>query len=84
LPLAHCDLYRLEPGDVQHLGLDELLQGAVLVVEWAEKWLSAPAGGLHIAISGQNDSRTLRIEGPVDAVGLCRAAKEAQDTDSGH
>jgi tRNA threonylcarbamoyladenosine biosynthesis protein TsaE len=35
--LVHLDLYRLEPGDAGGLGLDELRERGVLVVEWGEK-----------------------------------------------
>jgi tRNA threonylcarbamoyladenosine biosynthesis protein TsaE len=36
--LIHVDLYRLEPEDLDALGLDELLAGpGVKVVEWAER-----------------------------------------------
>jgi len=36
--LVHIDLYRLEPGELDDLGLDELLAGpGVKVVEWAER-----------------------------------------------
>jgi tRNA threonylcarbamoyladenosine biosynthesis protein TsaE len=37
-PLAHADLYRLPAGSgVDDLGLDELLDSAVVVVEWGER-----------------------------------------------
>ncbi len=39
LPLVHLDAYRIKsPDEVDELGLDELIvDGAVLVVEWAER-----------------------------------------------
>ena len=37
ITLAHLDLYRLAPGDVEGLGIEELAQRAALVVEWGEK-----------------------------------------------
>ncbi len=37
LPLYHVDLYRLEPEDVEELGLPELAERGIMVVEWAEK-----------------------------------------------
>ena len=37
ITLAHLDLYRLEPADVEALGLDDYLEGGALVVEWGEK-----------------------------------------------
>jgi tRNA threonylcarbamoyladenosine biosynthesis protein TsaE len=41
IPLAHLDLYRVEPGDVEGLGLDDHLEDGALVVEWGEKLPSA-------------------------------------------
>lgn len=37
IPLFHVDLYRLERGALEPLGLDELSERGVLVVEWGEK-----------------------------------------------
>jgi tRNA threonylcarbamoyladenosine biosynthesis protein TsaE len=37
LPLFHLDLYRLETGAVDGLGLEELVERGVLVVEWADR-----------------------------------------------
>lgn len=39
LPLLHCDLYRVEdPAELEHLGLEELLEGdGVALVEWADR-----------------------------------------------
>jgi tRNA threonylcarbamoyladenosine biosynthesis protein TsaE len=37
LTVFHLDLYRLEPEDVEGLGLDELLERGALIVEWGEK-----------------------------------------------
>jgi len=41
ITLVHLDLYRVEPADVEALGLDDYLEGGALVVEWGEK---LPAG----------------------------------------
>jgi tRNA threonylcarbamoyladenosine biosynthesis protein TsaE len=41
VPLVHLDLYRVEPVEVEALGLDEYLEDGALVVEWGEK---LPAG----------------------------------------
>ena len=35
--LAHLDLYRVEPADVEALGLDDVLERGAVVVEWGEK-----------------------------------------------
>jgi len=38
LTLFHVDLYRIEdPREIDDLGLDELAEGGVLAIEWAEK-----------------------------------------------
>jgi len=43
IELAHADLYRLEPGGVEELALEEYpANGSVLLVEWAERWDSPP------------------------------------------
>jgi tRNA threonylcarbamoyladenosine biosynthesis protein TsaE len=44
LRLYHIDLYRLESGDRQDLGLDEIFAepGSVAVVEWAERLRHSP------------------------------------------
>jgi tRNA threonylcarbamoyladenosine biosynthesis protein TsaE len=46
LPLHHLDLYRLEGGEADGLGLEELVDEGALVVEWGEKlpaWLREEA-----------------------------------------
>ena len=47
LRLYHIDLYRLEPGSHQGLGLEEIFDDltAVTVIEWAERLESSPARG---------------------------------------
>ena len=38
-PLHHVDLYRLEPAEVDDLGLDDLVAGdGIVAIEWAERW----------------------------------------------
>ena len=40
---AHVDLYRLEPAEVDDLGLDELVLGdGIVAIEWAERWRGRP------------------------------------------
>jgi tRNA threonylcarbamoyladenosine biosynthesis protein TsaE len=65
LPVAHIDLYRLESEDqVQGLGLDDMMDDHLLLVEWPERWGEAlPAERLHIDIVAQHDRRTLTFEG---------------------
>lgn len=50
--LVHVDLYRLEPGEISSLGLEELLAGSgVKVVEWAERLPWPVPGALRLALS---------------------------------
>jgi tRNA threonylcarbamoyl adenosine modification protein YjeE len=57
--LVHADLYRLEPADVETLGLEDYLDGTepcVLLVEWPERWENLPdvdALKIHIEAAGE-------------------------------
>ena len=46
--LQHVDLYRLSPPEVDDLALEDLLDGAVMAVEWPDRWRSAPADATRI------------------------------------
>ena len=48
--LQHVDLYRLSPAEVDDLGLDELMAGSVLAVEWPERWREPPAGATMVTL----------------------------------
>ena len=51
LTLTHCDFYRLEPSELDELGLDDALAEGTVIVEWPERagsWL--PADRLDIAM----------------------------------
>jgi tRNA threonylcarbamoyladenosine biosynthesis protein TsaE len=63
LPLFHVDLYRLEPREVDDLGLDELISGdAVVAIEWAERWPGRPSDAIEISIEDEReDRRRIRI-----------------------
>ena len=62
LTLAHLDLDRLEPGEVEGLGIEEVAQRAALVVEWGEKrpppW-SEDALLLELAPAADPNERTI-------------------------
>jgi tRNA threonylcarbamoyl adenosine modification protein YjeE len=50
LAICHCDFYRIEPEELDELGLDDALNEGALVIEWPERagdWL--PADRLDIA-----------------------------------
>lgn len=67
IPLYHMDIYRLEDGGAEDLGLDEYFDGdGVSVVEWSEFMSELlPAHFLRIALSrtgSQDDARTIKFE----------------------
>jgi len=64
IPLFHVDLYRIEPGALEPLGLDELRERGVLAVEWGEKLPAHLAdGALRIGFEIRSaDSRTLTLQ----------------------
>ncbi|MCC7007284.1 MAG: tRNA (adenosine(37)-N6)-threonylcarbamoyltransferase complex ATPase subunit type 1 TsaE [Acidobacteria bacterium] len=60
--LQHVDLYRLSPAEVDDLGIDDLCEGAVLAVEWPERWRRPPAGAIDVDIEPTGaDGRRIRI-----------------------
>jgi len=62
LVLTHCDLYRLEPGELDELGLDDALAEGAVLIEWperAEAWL--PADRLDIAIEETSEPHLRRL-----------------------
>jgi tRNA threonylcarbamoyladenosine biosynthesis protein TsaE len=61
--LHHVDLYRLQPIEVDDLGLDELLSsGRIVAVEWPERWRDRPAEAHEVRIEhGGGDRRTITI-----------------------
>jgi tRNA threonylcarbamoyladenosine biosynthesis protein TsaE len=65
LPLAHVDLYRLEPPITDTLFLREVLYGAgIAAVEWFERLLPA-AGDEFLLVTlqaGAGDCRSIRLE----------------------
>lgn len=66
LPLFHVDLYRLKPGEVDDLGLDEMaLEGGVLAIEWPDRLPHALEGAIPIQFAhGSGDARTIEIPRP--------------------
>jgi len=68
-PLAHFDLYRLKsPEEAYELGLDEILDDGVAVIEWPERLKGAlPQDRLDIEIflpdEHQPDGRRVTIAG---------------------
>jgi tRNA threonylcarbamoyladenosine biosynthesis protein TsaE len=63
LALVHVDLYRLNhPREVDDLGLDELGDGGVLAIEWAEKLRYRPENAIEVRIThGEGDDRIIEL-----------------------
>jgi tRNA threonylcarbamoyladenosine biosynthesis protein TsaE len=70
VPVGHVDLYRLEAGaEIADLGLEELLDQAVVVVEWGDRLRTAPDGrtGLvEFELISEGERRLRLREGPLD------------------
>jgi tRNA threonylcarbamoyladenosine biosynthesis protein TsaE len=64
VPLVHADLYRLDGGAaVDDLGLEELGDGAVVAVEWADRLPRVPFGSVIVRIEDTGgDTRRITIE----------------------
>ena len=45
LTLTHCDFYRLEPPELDQLGLDDALSEGAVLIEWPERASALAAGG---------------------------------------
>jgi tRNA threonylcarbamoyladenosine biosynthesis protein TsaE len=66
IPLFHLDLYRMcdAPAELADLGLDEMLQQGIVLIEWADKAptaLPSKRWQVEITITGQKSRRfTLR------------------------
>jgi tRNA threonylcarbamoyladenosine biosynthesis protein TsaE len=62
MTLYHADLYRLEPREVEDLGLDELLLGGIVAVEWAERWADRPREAVEVRLEhAGEDARRISI-----------------------
>lgn len=61
--LYHVDLYRLDPTEVQDLGLEELVSGdGIVAIEWAERWKGRPDDVIEVWIEDAGeDQRRIRI-----------------------
>src|SRR3954447_7154904 len=64
LPLFHVDLYRIEdPREFDELGLDEIAEGGVLAIEWAERLPYSPPASVRVSIAHAGESeRTVTVE----------------------
>lgn len=64
----HMDLYRLaEPEELMELGVDEMLDDAICLIEWPERLGTlTPARHVHIALAqaGEGRDATIHLVGP--------------------
>ena len=56
VPLLHVDLYRLEPREVDDLGLEELGAEAVTAIEWADRLPRAPQASVRVTLKHAGES----------------------------
>ena len=63
--LVHVDLYRLEPEEVEGIGLEELLAGdGVKVVEWADRLpYRVPATEVRLEVGREAGQRKIEVRG---------------------
>jgi tRNA threonylcarbamoyladenosine biosynthesis protein TsaE len=60
--LYHVDLYRLEPAEIDDLGLEDLVSGdGIVAIEWAERWKGRPTDVIDVTLTDIGDERR-RIE----------------------
>lgn len=56
--LYHVDLYRLEPQEVEDLGLEDLIAGTgIVAIEWAERWAGRPDDACEVWIEDAGEER---------------------------
>ena len=69
LTLAHCDFYRLEPGELDELGLEDALAEGTVLVEWPERassWLPQDRLDIGIEETARPDTRRIVLTGQGD------------------
>lgn len=56
--LYHVDLYRLEPAEIDDLGLDDLVAGdGIVAIEWAGRWPGRPDDVIEVRLEHIDDER---------------------------
>jgi len=76
-PVYHVDLFRLEPAEAADLGLEELMERGITVIEWAEKvprLLRPPMLRVEMAYGEDPDERVLRLSAEGDGPAAAAAA----------
>ncbi len=62
ITLQHIDLYRLRAAEVDDLGLEDLMAGSVLAVEWPDRWHRAPEAAIVTFEITGGDTRRITID----------------------
>jgi tRNA threonylcarbamoyladenosine biosynthesis protein TsaE len=65
IPLVHVDLYRITTAEADDLGLDELPEGRIVAIEWAEKLAATPAPSVRVTIEDAGDDKRIITISPV-------------------
>ena len=62
-PVGHFDLYRLsEPDEVWDLGLEDILENGIALIEWAERLGPLmPKNALSLTLSDSGQGRWLQV-----------------------
>lgn len=62
--LYHVDLYRLDPAEVEDLGLEDLVAGdGVVAIEWAERWKGRPDDAYEVRLEHvEDDRRSIQVK----------------------
>jgi tRNA threonylcarbamoyladenosine biosynthesis protein TsaE len=62
--LYHVDLYRLEPAEIDDIGLDDLVSAdGIVAIEWAERWPGRPDDAIEVRLEHLDDERRrIRID----------------------
>ena len=56
--LYHVDLYRLEPKEIDDLGLEDLVAGeGIVAIEWAERWKGRPDDVIEVRLEHAGEDR---------------------------
>ncbi len=66
ITLFHIDLYRLEPEEVEDLGLEDLLNQGVIAIEWAERLPFSFPKGLRIRIEIVDQNKRRLVMAPLE------------------
>jgi tRNA threonylcarbamoyl adenosine modification protein YjeE len=78
----HVDLYRIsDPEELLEIGLADAAQGAILLVEWPDRWPDPPENRLDIDISITSETArkiTIAPHGAVSLIDLKTALETSQ------